>query len=258
MTLAGWLYPMPVAAQRVTGSGQQASAVFSLPAGLAVFEIEHHGSGTFVVRLLDDRGALVDTLVRATGPFRGSKATQVPRSGAYLYDVVAGGAWTIALRPAPAGSADTTAAAVARSDAGAGAAPAVSPAAVSTGDAIRVRATVDAEQAARQKGAGRWMIGGLAGGALLGPLGAGLAYVAANKGEPVPSAAIETRRAAHGDAYAEAFSAAYQAKRRSDRRVAALVGGATGTVVFGFVIAQIVNWSRESGGKGGPGGGELP
>jgi hypothetical protein len=254
MTLTAWVCPAAVGAQRVTGAGQQATALFKLPVGLAVFELEHSGDGPFVVRLLDDRGALIDTLARATGPFRGSKAVHVPHRGAYLYDVLAGGAWTIALRPSPVASVDVHVAAMP---------PSVAPAVVSsppgiTTNPIALQATVDAEQAARQKGVSPWMLRGLAGGTVLGPVGAALVYMAANKKERAPLSDIEARRTAHGNAYADAFSEAYQARRRSDRRVAALVGGATGTVVFGFIVAQIINWSKESGGRGGPGDGELP
>ena len=216
--------------------------------------MEHVGDGPFVVRLLDDRGALIDTIARATGPFRGSKALHVPRGGTYLYDVRADGAWTIALRPRSGIHPDSSALA-GRPD------PVPTVAAVPsrvTASALATRAAVDAEQLARRKGAFPWLLGGLAGGSALGPVGAGLVYVAANRSERAPSTEVETRRATYGDAYASAFSSAYEAKRRSDRRVAALIGGATGTVVFGFVVAQIINWSRESGGSSNGGNGELP
>ena len=253
LTVAAWVCPTAAAAQRVTGAGQKASELFSLRAGLLVFELEHNGDGAFVVRLLDDHGALVDTLARTAGSFRGSRAVRIPRSGKYLYDVLADGSWTVAPRPSPEAPADDRGGPVPAS-----AASSVASSSRSTTDSIAVEATIDAEQAARRKGASRWMLGGLAGGTLLGPLGAGLVYAAANKTERAPLADVEARRAAHGDAYAETFARTFQAKRRSNRRVAALVGGATGTVVFGFIIAQIVNWSRDSGGAGGPGTGELP
>jgi len=253
ITLAAWISPAAVEAQRVSGSGQQATAVFALPVGLVVFELEHSGEGDFVVRLLDERGVLVDTLVRATGSFRGSKAVHVPRSGGYLYDVLARGAWSISPRPAPVAS---TGADVPVPDPSA--APTVmSPPSATPAGTMNLEASLAAEQAARAKGSFRWMLGGLAGGTVLGPVGAGLVFVAANRREQPPLADIEARRAAHGAAYADAFAAAYQTRRRSDRRVAALVGGASGTVIFGFVIAQVINWSRKSGG-GGPGNGELP
>jgi hypothetical protein len=246
LALAACVTPQIASAQRASGAGQQATTLFNLSGGLTVFELEHAGDGTFVVRLLDDRGSLIDTLVRVTGSFRGSKAIRIPHTGAYLYDVTASGTWTIALREPVPSPADTTVSAPLASSAGA------------TANPVGAQAAIDAEQAARQKGASRWMLGGLAGGTLLGPVGAGLVYIAASRGERAPVTDVEARRAAHGDVYADAFERAYRAKRRSNRRVAALVGGATGTIVFGFVIAQIVNWSKESGGGDGPGGGELP
>ena len=248
------LIPATAGAQHVSGRGQQATPVFPLSSGLVIFELEHRGDGEFVVRLLDEQGVLVDTLARVTGAFRGSKAVHLPRTGSYLYDVQSRGEWTIA----PRGSAVPTTGPVTGSPPRAAEARGATPDRMETTSLTVQQAGVDAEEVARRKGAFPWLLGGLGGGAVLGPVGAGLVFVAANKRERAPPADVEMRRAAHGQAYADAFAAAYEARRRSDRRVAAVVGGATGTIVFGFVVAQIINWSNRSGGASGPPGGELP
>ena len=253
VALGASLLPDMAAAQRVSGKGQQATAMFPLSSGLTIFELEHRGEGDFVVRLLDDRGVLIDTLARAVGAFRGSKAIHLPRSGSYLYDVHSRGEWTIGPRVQPGTMADS----VIGSPSPAGVLVASAPPAAATSLMIQ-QAGVDAEDVARRKGSFPWLLGGLGGGVVLGPVGAGLVFVAANKRENPRQADVDARRAAHGPAYADAFASAYQRRRRSDRRVAALIGGATGTAVFGFVIAQILNLNNKSGGSSGPPGGELP
>jgi hypothetical protein len=223
-------------AQNVTGTGQQASELFPLPAGLAVFELEHPGSGPFAVRLLDREGAVVEELVETQGSFRGSRAVRVPRGGEYLFDVRAEGTWSIRLRPAAA------------------AAPA------SRGDsALLAEARYEGEQAAKKKGAFGWMGAGLLGGAALGPLGAGVVFVTASSRDATLPRGAEDGLAGRGAPYVETFTEAYRRRLRSERRVAALVGGVTGTAIFGFVVAQIASWNDDGDGGGRRGGeGEVP
>lgn len=94
----------PVGAQALTGTGQHATPLFRLEAGLAVFELEHRGRDRFVVLLLDDRAEVVARLADASGDFTGSKAVRVPRSGSYLLDIQADGDWMVRLRDAPVGA----------------------------------------------------------------------------------------------------------------------------------------------------------
>lgn len=223
-------------AQTATGSGQSATPLFPLTGGLAVFELEHAGEGRFIVRLLSDSGLLIDTLARATGPFRGAKATRIPTNGLYLYDVAAGGPWSIRVRPPGSAAGDVL---VER--------PEVSRQAAAAG-----------QQAAREKSPARWLVGGFAGGAVLGPIGAGVVFVAANRPEKSLTPELTQSLAGKDAAYVQAFSEAYRAHRRSSRKTAAVVGGTVGTIVFTFAMIQIARWNDKGGSSGGNGGGENP
>lgn len=224
-------------AQTAAGTGQYATPVFPLAAGLAVFELEYAGEGSFVVRLLSDSGHVVDTLARATGTFRGAKATRVPTAGMYLYDVSAAGKWSIRVRPAGATTGGGTL----------------------EGDAERLReAAAAGERAARAKSPARWMLGGFAGGAVLGPLGAGAVLLAANRPDRPLNPELEPSLSGKDPQYVHAFSEAFRARRRSSRKAATLVGGAVGTIVFAFAMVQIARWNDRGGGGGGDGGGEVP
>ncbi len=226
-------------AQNASGTGQRASELFPLSAGLAVFELEHQGSGAFTVRLLDREGGLVEVLAEAQGPFRGSKAVRIPRAGEYLYDVRANGAWSIRPREGAAGTGTASRG-------------------VAADSSLLSVARYEGEQAAKRKGAFGWMGAGLLGGATLGPLGAGLVFVSAvSRDARVPSS-VEAGLAGQPASYRETFTGAYRRRLRSERRVAALVGGVTGTAIFGFVIAQIANWNDEGDGGGRNPGGEVP
>ncbi len=222
-------------AQSVTGTGQTATALFPLAQGLAVFEMEHRGDGPFIVRLLTDSGHVVDTLARGNGLFRGAKATHVPVAGMYLYDVAAGGRWSVRVRPA-------------------GAVPGEEDAEYA--ERMREAATAG-EREARKKGSGRWMLGGLGGGALLGPLGAGGVFLAANRPAPPLTPELQQSLSGKDPEYVRVFTEAYQARRRSSRKASALVGGAVGTIVFTFAVIQIARWN-DTGGGAGNGGGDLP
>jgi hypothetical protein len=225
-----------VRAQAATGSGQYATALFPLAAGLAVFELEHQGEGSFIVRLLSDSGHVVDTLARAVGIFRGAKAARVPTTGLYLYDVSAGGRWSIRVRP------------VATMTAGGE---------LVTSDAWRDGA-VAGERAARSRSSTKWMLGGFAGGAVAGPIGAGVVFLTANRHESSLSPELMQSLAGRDPMYVQAFSEAYLARRRSSRKAAAVIGGTVGTIVFTFAVIQIARWNDQGGGGGGGGGGEVP
>jgi hypothetical protein len=81
-----------------TGIGQQASELFHLTSGLAVFKLSHDGAGHFGVWLLDNAGNKVELLANsARGPFSGSKPVQIVATGSYLLDISADGAWNISV-----------------------------------------------------------------------------------------------------------------------------------------------------------------
>lgn len=219
-----------VGAQNVQHTGQRATDPFPLTAGLATFDIAYRGTGPFAARLLDQNGALVEQLAVSEGPFEGSKAVRIPRDGRYLYDVSGTGSWSIQLRGAdPSGSAG--------------------------GD---MTATYAGMAAGRGVGSGRWLATGFVGGALLGPLGAGINLALASRRDVLVPPHVEAAARSEAAGREEEFLAAYRARVRSNRRTAAFVGGATGTLVFAFALLQVLNWDNSSGGDSGGPGGEVP
>jgi hypothetical protein len=237
--LATTLGAAPAIGQRFSGTGQQATGLFTLNGGLVVWEMEHRGEGRFTVRLLDESGMLVEELVSHAGrPFVGSKAVRVPRTGRYLLDIAASNDWSIGVR-------------------GTSAAAPTSPA-VPADSAAPTQGAYAGAEAARRQGALGWLGTGFLGGAVLGPVGAGMAFATASRRSVEPPPATLALLAGHSPEYAAAFTEAFRDRLRSERRTATLVGGATGTAVFLFVIAQIANWNDTGGGNSGGGTGEVP
>lgn len=241
LTMLGFLIAggrmRPAAAQALSGTGQQATELFTLPEGLAVWEVEHRGTGRFTVRLLDERGALVAVLAEADGAFTGSKAAQIPRAGRYLLDVAASGAWTARLREArPAGMAgpDPTPNA---------------PLADSPG-----------WEAGRRAAGNHWSWGwfgrGLVAGAAAGPVGGAIAAGLAGHGRfPEPALGGVTGA---DPLYDAAFRAGFRKRLVQERRKAAFVGSMAGTAVFVYWVLQLVEIQGQGGGGGDNGGGPGP
>ncbi len=176
---------------------------------------------------------MIEELARATGPTRVSKATRIPRTGPYLYDVSATGAWSIELRPRSVVEAT----------------PAVEEAFLTGRQA--------GEEAARERGVGAWFGVGFLGGATLGPIGTAIAVAASGRGaEP---AADEPRMLDQNPRYVEGFQEGYRARLLSSRRGAALIGGVAGTTVLTILLIQFMT-SEGAGppGNGGPGNGGGP
>ncbi len=86
--------PAPIA---VTGQGQQASQVFQLTDGLAIFRMAHDGGSNFAIWLLDGNGEQIELLVNEIGSFDGAKAVGVAAPGDYLLDVTADGSWAVTI-----------------------------------------------------------------------------------------------------------------------------------------------------------------
>ena len=77
------------------GGGQQATDFFRLREGLARFRMEHNGRSNFAIWLFDSSGARRELLVNVIGPFTGSRAVNIPRTGDYLLDIDADGNWRV-------------------------------------------------------------------------------------------------------------------------------------------------------------------
>jgi len=211
-------------AQNFKGSGPETTRTFSLGEGLAVFEVQHMGTGHFVVRLLDADGNVISDVARGEGLFDGSKAVRIPRAGLYLFDVSASGDWDVRLRSnevAPPNGADSPAA---------------------------VRGRADGAVAARQTGTMGWVLRGFVGGALLGPIGMGLAVSFAGNSAGEVAQAAAAAQPMQDLAYSSAWRQAYAQGLRGRRQRAALMGGAVGTAVLVFTILQVVDIGRSDPG----------
>jgi len=92
----------------LSGSGQEASDIFELIEGVAIFELENTGSGHFGIWLMDDMGNNVELLVNEIGPFDGSKIVRIDREGEYILDVSAQGSWEVTIKqPRPTTAPET-------------------------------------------------------------------------------------------------------------------------------------------------------
>lgn len=234
VAVAAVLVAAPVArAQELEGSGVYASPLFHLDAGLAVFELEHRGTGRFTVVLLDERANVIARLAAATGAFTGSTAVWIPRDGRYLLDVDADGAWTIRLRDAPAdvfrlAAADATQA----------------------GPIPSIDARLAGEAAAGGWSWG-WFARGFAGGVVAGPIGAGFVAHRAGRSEiPPPDPVVGP--AAATPQYIVDYRNAYADRLIARRRAAAFAGGIVGSVVFLFALLQSIDLSGDSSVSGSP------
>ncbi|HEV2130181.1 MAG TPA: hypothetical protein VGR27_03735 [Longimicrobiaceae bacterium] len=217
--------PVLLRAQNISGTGQQATDLFTLPAGLATFEIEHEGEGAFAVRLLDEQGELIDNLASTTGPFRGSRAVRVPRPGRYLVDVSATGAWSIRLRQR---ASDEPAASI-------------SPAFLHGEEA--------GSAAARSVPTTSWLTRGFLGGALAGPVGAAVAVALAGKSGIRAPAALAGE--ASGDtAFRRGFEEGFAMQVRHERKKKAFVGGMIGTGIFITALIYTLDIAGSGSGSG--------
>lgn len=210
----------PAAAQEFTGTGQRATELFPLPQGLSVFELEHRGSsGDFVVQLFDDTGTLVGELARANGPFQGSKAIPVPRTGNYVLDVAATGPWSVRRRggpPAPAGTTINT-------DQG----------------PEQLAGLADGNEAAAEPSTRGWFARGLLGGVVGGPIGTTVAVGFAGRSDATIQPPVRTDIS--GPDYALGYQAGYSDRLQERRKKSALAGGIVGSAVFLGVLVYALD-----------------
>jgi hypothetical protein len=98
--------PTPVPPPQVTklsGTGKQLTDPVQINEGLAIITLKHNGSSNFAV-WLDGQATAdhVDLLVNEIGSWQGSRATSIPESGKYLFEVDADGPWSIEIsQPTP-------------------------------------------------------------------------------------------------------------------------------------------------------------
>ena len=86
--------PTPIV---LSGNGQEATSIFQLMDGLAIFRMKHDGDSNFIIWLLDGTGNPVDLLVNEIGGFNGSTAIGIEEAGSYLLDVNGDGNWNVTI-----------------------------------------------------------------------------------------------------------------------------------------------------------------
>jgi hypothetical protein len=207
----------PLGAQNFQGRGPEATDTFSLGAGQAVFDVQYKGEGSFAVNLLDDGGTLIGELASGSGAFSGSKAVRIERTGLYRIDIAATGEWSVRLRRNEVATVAT----------------AVSP------ELERGR-TEGTTEASRISTTG-WLARGFIGGALLGPIGTGVAVAkAASSAAGTAAQAAQAQSFGNMD-YARSWESAYLDRLRMKRQRSALIGGAVGSGVLLFALLQVID-----------------
>ncbi len=71
------------------------SQIIDLIEGTATFDIRYQGDSSFVARLVDHDGNLVEVLADVNGPYKGTKSVTVPKTDSYILDVKCKGTWSI-------------------------------------------------------------------------------------------------------------------------------------------------------------------
>lgn len=206
----------PAAAQQFRGSGSEATPMFPLAAGLAVFESEHRGNGSFTIRLLDADGNTIGEVANGTGVFGGSKAVRVPQTGRYLLNVEAMGEWSVRLR---------------RND----------PEGAAAIDSVQLRGRDDGHEAAGQPGTTGWLAQGFVGGVLLGPIGTAIAVTRAGSSARSTAQEAASTLSLGEPGYAASYREAYADRLSTRRQRSALIGGVLGSVVLGYVLLQALD-----------------
>lgn len=99
-------------------------------------------------------------------------------------------------------------------------------------DSVVNAAVQEGTTAAQTVGTGIWTVGGFAGGAVLGPIGAGLAYALASSSASSLPQSTATRIGKKEADFQLGFQQAYTDKLTTRRRSSAMVGGLAGTALF--------------------------
>jgi hypothetical protein len=218
------LHAVALGAQTYEGSGDGATPLFVLPAGLAAFEIQ--ASAPMVALLIDERGDVVSRAIEHSGADASLlRSVEIARAGRYLFEIRTAAPWRVALRVA--GGADVEG----------GARPI----------ALELAAgAIDGRDAGAEAQTARYVAGGFLGGVTLGPIGTVIAVNRANRAVALPDS-LRAVLPADRPEYVQAFEEAFRARVRTDRRNAAIVGGVVGTGVLAFVLARNVIGRGRSG-----------
>ncbi|RPI18606.1 MAG: hypothetical protein EHM58_04665 [Ignavibacteriae bacterium] len=71
------------------------SQIIDLIIGPATFDTEYKGNSTFNARILYSDGTVLDILADVTGPYKGTKTINVPKTSQYILDVRCQGIWSV-------------------------------------------------------------------------------------------------------------------------------------------------------------------
>ena len=232
-TIALLISMAPLAnAQEFKGSGQQATALFELAAGLVIIEFEHHGTGRFEVRMLDAQGNAIQEVARGEGALRGSKAVRISDKGHYLFDIAATGEWQVRARAADRDNA---------------------PAALASSERmflLQAEAMGDSLARRHESWSWPWFMKGMAGGVLTGPIG--MFYVAGRANRSSMTVPVMPESAVSPGQYRDAFQVGFSSRVRATRKESAFVGGMVGTAAWAFLIVKLADVQFWGGGSDAP------
>jgi hypothetical protein len=88
-----------------SGTGNQATALMGLQAGITTFDLVGNGSSNFIVWLKDQNGNDVELLVNEIGRYSGGRVISVPTTANYFLDISADSSWVVHVtQPRPNGA----------------------------------------------------------------------------------------------------------------------------------------------------------
>lgn len=74
------------------------SQLVDLIEGDATFDIRYDGNSSFLARILNANGDIVDILAETNGQYKGVKTIKVPKTTSYILDVKTTGNWSVSKR----------------------------------------------------------------------------------------------------------------------------------------------------------------
>jgi hypothetical protein len=74
------------------------SQLIDLIEGDATFDIIYEGNSSFLARILNSNGDIVDILIETNGQYKGIKTIKVPKTTSYILDVKTTGRWSVSKR----------------------------------------------------------------------------------------------------------------------------------------------------------------
>lgn len=79
---------------KIEGKGDRVKTI-SLNKGIAIFTMDHSGSGHFAVKIKGSNGEYLGLLANDIGNYNGQKTYTVKENGTYILEITASGKWII-------------------------------------------------------------------------------------------------------------------------------------------------------------------